>query len=62
MAHEAAELIEIHWVPFDDACRRALAGDINDWILRSACCALARSWPQAFRVSMCRSFMALVSR
>jgi len=30
IAHEAAELIEIHWVPFDDACRRALAGDIND--------------------------------
>ena len=30
MAHEAAELIEIHWVPFDEACRRALAGDIND--------------------------------
>jgi ADP-ribose pyrophosphatase len=30
MAHEAAELIEIHWVPFNDACRRALAGDIND--------------------------------
>lgn len=29
-AHEAAELIEIHWVPFDEACRRALAGDIND--------------------------------
>jgi len=30
MAHEAAELIEVHWVPFDEACHRALAGDIND--------------------------------
>ena len=30
MAHEAAELIEIHWVPFSEACQRALSGDIND--------------------------------
>lgn len=30
MAHEAAELIEIHWVPFSEACGRALGGDIND--------------------------------
>jgi 8-oxo-dGTP pyrophosphatase MutT (NUDIX family) len=30
MAHEAAELIEIHWVAIGEACRRALSGDIND--------------------------------
>lgn len=30
MAHEAAELIEIHWLPFEAACRRVLAGDIDD--------------------------------
>jgi ADP-ribose pyrophosphatase len=30
IAHEAAELIEIHWVPFGEACHRALSGDIND--------------------------------
>ena len=30
IAHEAAELIEIHWVPFSEACHRALIGDIND--------------------------------
>jgi ADP-ribose pyrophosphatase len=30
MAHEAAELIEVHWVPIDEACRRALAGELND--------------------------------
>jgi ADP-ribose pyrophosphatase len=30
MAHEAAELIEVHWVELKDACTRALHGDIND--------------------------------
>jgi hypothetical protein len=30
MAHEAGELIEVHWVPLEDACARALNGDIND--------------------------------
>jgi 8-oxo-dGTP pyrophosphatase MutT (NUDIX family) len=30
MAHEPAELIEVHWVPIDEACARALAGEIND--------------------------------
>jgi ADP-ribose pyrophosphatase len=30
MAHEAAEVIEIHWVDLAAACRRAEAGDIND--------------------------------
>ena len=30
MAHEAAELIEVHWVPITEACRRALAGELND--------------------------------
>jgi 8-oxo-dGTP pyrophosphatase MutT (NUDIX family) len=30
MAHEPAELIEVHWVPMAEACRRALAGEIND--------------------------------
>ena len=30
MAHEPAELIEVHWVPIDAACARALAGEIND--------------------------------
>jgi 8-oxo-dGTP pyrophosphatase MutT (NUDIX family) len=30
MAHEAAELIEVHWVELEDACTRALHGDIND--------------------------------
>ena len=30
ISHEAAELIEIHWVPFDEACGRALSGEIND--------------------------------
>ena len=30
MAHEPAELIEVHWVPIEEACRRALAGEIND--------------------------------
>ena len=30
MAHEAGELIEVHWIPLEDACARALHGDIND--------------------------------
>jgi 8-oxo-dGTP pyrophosphatase MutT (NUDIX family) len=30
MAHEAAEVIEIHWVDLDAACQRAEAGEIND--------------------------------
>jgi 8-oxo-dGTP pyrophosphatase MutT (NUDIX family) len=30
MAHEAAELIEIHWVSIAEACRRTLSGEIND--------------------------------
>jgi 8-oxo-dGTP pyrophosphatase MutT (NUDIX family) len=30
MAHEAAEVIEIHWVDLAEACQRAEAGDIND--------------------------------
>lgn len=30
MAHEAAELIEVHWIDLQEACRRALDGDIND--------------------------------
>ena len=30
MAHEAGELIEPHWVQLEDACARALHGDIND--------------------------------
>jgi ADP-ribose diphosphatase len=30
MQHEAAELIEVHWVPIADACRRALSGELND--------------------------------
>jgi 8-oxo-dGTP pyrophosphatase MutT (NUDIX family) len=30
IAHEAGELIEVHWVPLEDACARALHGDIND--------------------------------
>ncbi len=30
MAHEAGELIEVHWVPFSEACLRALNGDISD--------------------------------
>jgi len=28
--HEKAELIEVYWVDFTEACRRATAGDIND--------------------------------
>ena len=30
MSHEAGELIEVHWLPLEDACARALHGDIND--------------------------------
>ena len=30
MAHEAAELIEIHWVPIAAACQQALRGELND--------------------------------
>jgi ADP-ribose pyrophosphatase len=30
MAHEAAELIEVHWVDLNEACNRALGGDISD--------------------------------
>jgi 8-oxo-dGTP pyrophosphatase MutT (NUDIX family) len=30
MAHEAGELIEVHWIQLEDACVRALHGDIND--------------------------------
>ena len=29
-AHEAAELIEVHWVDLDEACRWALDGTIRD--------------------------------
>jgi 8-oxo-dGTP pyrophosphatase MutT (NUDIX family) len=30
MSHEAGELIEVHWVELEDACARALHGEIND--------------------------------
>jgi 8-oxo-dGTP pyrophosphatase MutT (NUDIX family) len=30
MAHEAAELIEVHWLSLEEACTRALDGDITD--------------------------------
>jgi 8-oxo-dGTP pyrophosphatase MutT (NUDIX family) len=30
MSHEAGELIEVHWVDLEQACSRALDGDIND--------------------------------
>jgi hypothetical protein len=30
MTHEAGELIEVHWIELEDACARALHGDIND--------------------------------
>jgi 8-oxo-dGTP pyrophosphatase MutT (NUDIX family) len=30
IAHEAAELIEIHWVPIAEACQRALQGELVD--------------------------------
>jgi 8-oxo-dGTP pyrophosphatase MutT (NUDIX family) len=47
-APESNEVFEVHWVPFADACRRALDGDIRDGktaigLLRAAH-ALAK-WP-----------------
>jgi ADP-ribose pyrophosphatase len=30
LAHEPAEVIEIHWLPLDEACGRALRGEISD--------------------------------
>lgn len=30
MSHEAAEVIEVHWVELQQACARSLDGDIND--------------------------------
>jgi 8-oxo-dGTP pyrophosphatase MutT (NUDIX family) len=30
MSHEAGELIEVHWIDLEEACSRALDGDIND--------------------------------
>jgi ADP-ribose pyrophosphatase len=30
IAHEAAESIEVHWVDFNQACTRAVQGDLND--------------------------------
>jgi len=30
IAHEAAELIEIHWIPIAEACERALRGELVD--------------------------------
>ena len=30
MAHEAAELIEIHWIAMTEACQRALSGELVD--------------------------------
>ena len=30
MAHEAAELIEVHWIPIAEACQRALSGELVD--------------------------------
>jgi len=30
IAHEAAELIEIHWIPLAEACQRALDGELVD--------------------------------
>jgi 8-oxo-dGTP pyrophosphatase MutT (NUDIX family) len=30
MSHEAGELIEVHWIDLEQACTRALDGDIND--------------------------------
>jgi hypothetical protein len=30
MSHEAGELIEVHWIDLEQACSRALDGDIND--------------------------------
>ena len=30
IAHEAAEIIEIHWIPIAEACQRALSGELVD--------------------------------
>jgi 8-oxo-dGTP pyrophosphatase MutT (NUDIX family) len=30
VAHEQAEVIEVHWVPFDEACEWAASGEIRD--------------------------------
>jgi len=30
LAHEAAELIEVHWIDLEEACARALDGSISD--------------------------------
>jgi 8-oxo-dGTP pyrophosphatase MutT (NUDIX family) len=30
MTHEAGELIEVHWIDLEQACGRAIDGDIND--------------------------------
>jgi ADP-ribose pyrophosphatase len=30
IAHEAAESIEVHWVEFNQACTRAVQGELND--------------------------------
>jgi 8-oxo-dGTP pyrophosphatase MutT (NUDIX family) len=30
MAHEASELIEVHWIDLEEACTRALDGQISD--------------------------------
>jgi ADP-ribose pyrophosphatase len=30
MAHEAGELIEVHWIDLEEACARALDGNISD--------------------------------
>jgi 8-oxo-dGTP pyrophosphatase MutT (NUDIX family) len=30
MAHEAGELIEVHWLDLEQACAQALSGEIND--------------------------------
>ncbi len=37
---EAGELLEVHWVALDEACRRALAGEISDG---KTCVALLRA-------------------
>ncbi|MFM1887244.1 MAG: hypothetical protein RL026_2401 [Pseudomonadota bacterium] len=30
LAHEEHEVIEVHWIPLEEACERAVAGDIVD--------------------------------
>ena len=42
-APEANEVIEVHWVPFTEACERALTGDIND---SKTVMGLLRAWRQ----------------